>query len=193
MNFAVCLRQLIRTPAILLRMKKILFIFLLLPAFCNAQKWYVQYGAGYEDETTTNTNGYSLDINSGLSFGSIFRLGIGTSYFRCNQCFGSAYVPVYADLKIVGMGKLKPYIFFQPGYGIYTSEPITAMDINSNEVGTIYMHGGYSYNTGIGIIYKYAFLQLGYRMLTYTLKSPDFSKLIFTHYFMGISAGVSIP
>ena len=174
-------------------MKNVLFIFLFVPAFCNAQKWYVQYGAGYEAETTTITNGYSLDISTGLSIGSIFRVGIGTSYLRCNQCVGSAYIPVYADLKIVGKGKIKPYIFFQPGYGIYTSQPITVMDGNSNEVGTIYMHGGYSYNTGIGIIFKYAFLQLGYRMLTFTLKTPDFGTTINSHFLTGITAGFSIP
>ena len=173
-------------------MKNVLFIFLFVPAFCNAQKWYVQYGAGYFESAGSN-NGYSMEISSGISVKSIFRLGIGTSYININQHYGTAYVPVFADLKIVGKGKFRPYIFLQPGYGIYTSQPITVMDGNSNEVGTIYMHGGYSYNTGIGIIFKYAFLQLGYRMLTFTLKTPDFGTTINSHFLTGITAGFSIP
>lgn len=174
-------------------MKKFTFLFILFPVFCSAQKYYLQTGAGYKSGSSNANNGYALELSAGVNLHSIFRLGIGVSYLREDRAYTSGYVPVYADLKVIGHGVVKPYIFVQPGYGIYKSPIIYFTDFNGNLIGTGHTVGGFSSNQGIGVIYKYAFLQAGYRIENYSLNMPTTSKYTYSYNTFGITAGVAIP
>ena len=103
------------------RMKNTLLIFLLLPFFSSAQKFYLQAGAGYQFPSSSANKAYAIELSSGVQLGSHFRLGIGGSYMDYKNNIEAAYVPVYVDLKLMGSGKIKPYVFFQPGFCIYKS------------------------------------------------------------------------
>ncbi len=174
-------------------MKNILFLFFLSPIFCSAQKDYLQTSAGYTFATSNANNGWALEMSAGIKLHSIFRVGIGVSYLKENKAYTSGYIPVYADLKIVGKGLIKPYLFIQPGYGIYKSPVIYFTDFSGNLTGTGHTVGGFSSNQGIGVIYKYVFLQVGYRIESYSLKEPNQSSYSYTHNIFGITAGFTIP
>jgi hypothetical protein len=172
--------------------KKIIFSFLFLPLLCSAQKFYLQAGAGYRFASSSANQGYAIELSTGIKIGSLFRLGIGSSYLEEN--FNpNPNIPVYADFKVVGKGKIKPYAFFQPGYNIYKSNEIYFSDNNGNYTGPNYMTGRFAFNQGIGVIYKYAFLQAGFRILSYYLDNPyDNVKWYYQNTF-GLTAGFSIP
>jgi hypothetical protein len=190
--FANCLVQAKNSPYFI-SMKNILFLFVLLPIFCSAQKDYLQTGAGYTFASSNANNGWALEMCAGVKLHSIFRVGIGVSYLKENKAYTSGYVPVYADLKIVGRGSIKPYIFAQPGYGIYKSPVIYFTDFNGDLIGTGHTVGGFSSNQGIGLIYKYVFLQVGYRIESYSLKEPNQNSYSYTYNIFGITAGIAIP
>ena len=85
---------------------------------------------------------------------SHFRLGLGASYVEQNYNVNPAFLPVYADLKLMGTGKIKPYVFFQPGYCIYKSKTVYYADYNGNDQASGYYRGEFCSNQGIGIMYK---------------------------------------
>jgi hypothetical protein len=173
------------------RMKNALLIFFLLPFFSSAQKFYLQAGAGYVFPDYPGNSGVVADLNGGLNIGSTFRIGVGGSYTKGKLWVGNAYIPIYADLKYLWPGELRPYIFIQPGYGLYKSEPIYDMVSIPNKI--IYMHGGFTSNQGIGLLYKFAYLQISYRMENINYKPPEFSTIVYHDYYLEISAGISLP
>jgi hypothetical protein len=173
-------------------MKKLLLISFLLPAVCSAQKIYLQGGAGYKFSSSSANEGYALEFCTGIKIGSFFRLGIGSSYLEEN--FNpNPNIPVYADLKLVGKGIIKPYVFFQPGYDIYKSNEIYFLDHNGNYTMLRYMTGSFCFNQGMGLMYKYAFLQAGFRILTYYLDDPYSSHKTLAQYTFGLTAGFMVP
>jgi hypothetical protein len=173
------------------QMKNALLIFLLLPLSSSAQKFYLQAGAGYVFPDYPGNSGVVADLNGGWNITSTFRMGIGGSYTKGKLWVGNAYIPLYADFKYLWPCKLRPYIFIQPGYGLYKSEPIYDMASNPNKI--IYMHGGFTSNQGIGLLYQYVYLQISYRMENITYKPPGFSTIVYHDYYLEISAGGSIP
>ena len=171
----------------------ILFLTVFIPVFCSAQKFYLLTGAGYQFASSNSKNGYAIELSSGININPLFHLGIGVSYLKEDQTYTSGYVPVYADLKIIGKGKIKPYVFLQPGYGIYKSPTIYFTDYNGNLIGTGHTLGGFSSNQGIGIIYKFAFLQAGYRIQNYSLKNPGNVTDSYSQNTFGLTAGLALP
>ncbi|HEY4935841.1 MAG TPA: outer membrane beta-barrel protein [Puia sp.] len=174
-------------------MKNLFLLFVMLPVFCSAQNFYLQAGAGCQFASSNSKNGYAFELSSGIKFNPFFRLGIGVSYLKEDQAYTSGYIPVYADIKLIGKGKIKPYIFLQPGYGIYKSPTIYFTDFNGDLIGTGHTMGGFSLNQGIGLIYKYAFLQAGYRIQNYSLKNPDNITDSYSQNTFGITAGLALP
>ena len=173
-------------------LKKILLISLSLPIFCHAQKLYLQAGAGYKFPSSSANQGYAIELSTGIKIGSYFRLGIGSSYLEEN--FNpNPNIPVYADFKLVGKGIIKPYVFFQPGYDIYKSNVTYFLDHDGNYTLPRYMTGRFCFNQGIGLKYKYAFLQAGFRILTYYLDDPYSNNKTLAQYTFGLTAGFAIP
>ena len=125
--------------------------------------------------------------------GSHFRLGIGSSYLEQDYNIGAAFVPVYVDLKLMGSGKFKPFVFFQPGFCIYKSTPVYYLDYNGFEIGSGYLKGSLCSDQGIGIIYKYVFLQAGFRIISLVSTSPVDPHKVYGQYTFGITAGLAIP
>ncbi len=138
--------------------KIVLTSIILLPFFCSAQKFYLQTGAGYQFASSSANEGYAIELSTGLQLNSHFRLGLGASYLEQNDNVNPAFVPVYADIKLMGNGRIKPYVFFQPGYCIYKSKTVYYIDYNGNDLGSGYYRGGFYSYQGIGVMYKYAFL-----------------------------------
>ncbi len=171
----------------------VLFLVAFIPILCSAQKFYLQTGAGYQFASSNSKEGYALELSSGIKINSFLRLGIGVSYLKEDQAFTSGYVPVYADLKLIGKGKIKPYVFLQPGYGIYKSPAIYFTDYNGNLIGEGHTKGGFSSNQGIGLIYKFIFLQAGYRIQNFSLKTPMNITDSYIQNSFGITAGLAIP
>ncbi|HEY4965331.1 MAG TPA: hypothetical protein VII28_02985, partial [Puia sp.] len=92
-------------------MKNTLLILILVPFFSSAQKFYLQAGAGYQFPSSSANKGYAIELSTGVQLGSHFRLGVGGSYLEANHYVDAAFVPVYVDLRLMGKGKLKPYVF----------------------------------------------------------------------------------
>jgi hypothetical protein len=174
-------------------MKKKFLLILLFPFTCFAQKFYFQAGAGYQFPSSSANQGYAIELSSGVQMGPHFRLGVGTSYLEQNYNIGAAFVPVYADLKLLGSGKLKPYIFFQPGFCIYKSNEVFYLDYNGNELGKGYLNGSFCSNQGIGLIYKYVFLQAGFRAISLVSTSSYDPHKTYGQYTFGVTAGISLP
>jgi hypothetical protein len=171
----------------------LLFLVVFIPVFCSAQNFYLQAGAGYQFASSNSKSGYALELSSGIKFNPFFRLGIGVSYLKEDQVYTSGYIPVYVDIKLIGKGRIKPYVFFQPGYGIYKSPTIYFTDFNGDLIGTGHTMGGFSSNQGIGLIYKFAFLQAGYRIQNYSLKNPANITDSYSQNTFGITAGFAFP
>jgi Outer membrane protein beta-barrel domain len=175
-------------------MKNILLILAaFVPVLCNAQNFYLQAGSGYQFASSNSKNGYALELSSGIKINPFLRLGIGVSYLKEDQAFTSGYIPVYADLKLIGKGKIKPYVFLQPGYGVYKSPTIYFTDFNGDLIGTGHTMGGFSSNQGIGLIYKFVFLQAGYRIQNFSLKTPENITDSYSQNTFGITAGLALP
>jgi hypothetical protein len=174
-------------------MKNAFLIFILLPLFSSAQKYYLQAGAGYQFPSSSANKGYAIELNTGVQMSPHFRLGIGGSYLEQNFNIGAAFVPVYVDLKLMGSGKFKPYVFFQPGFCIYKSNIYYILDYNGDEIGSGYYKGSLCSDQGIGITYKYVFLQAGFRMISLVSTSPADPHKVYGQYTFGITAGVALP
>src|SRR5450432_4411886 len=174
------------------QMKNTLLIFLLLPFFSSAQKFYLQAGAGYQFPSSSANKGYAIELSSGIQLGSHFRLGIGSSYLEQDYNIGAAFVPVYVDLKLMGSGKFKPYVFFQPGFCIYKSNIFYDIDYNGNEIGYGYLKGSLCSDQGIGITYKYVFLQAGFRIISLVSTDPIDPLRVYGQYTFGITAGIAL-
>src|SRR5258708_4806043 len=82
----------------------------------------------------SNNKGYAIELSTGIQMSPHFRLGIGSSYLEQDYNIGAAFVPVYIDLKLMGSGKFKPYVFFQPGFCIYKSNIYYILDYNGDEI-----------------------------------------------------------
>jgi hypothetical protein len=153
----------------------------------------LQAGAGYQFPSSSANKAYEIGLSSGVQLGSHFRLGIGCSYLDYKNNIEAAYVPVFVDLKLLGSGKIKPYVFFQPGFCIYKSNTIIYTDYTGNELGTGYLKGSLCFNQGIGIIYKYFFLQGGFRAISLVSTSPYDQHTVYGQYTFGITAGIALP
>ena len=174
-------------------MKNTLLIFIFVPFCSSAQKFYLQAGAGYQFPSSSANNAYAIELSSGVQLGSHFRLGIGSSYLNYKNNIEAPYVPVFVDLKLLGSGKIKPYIFFQPGFCIYKSNTIIYIDDNGDELGRGNLKGSFCSNQGLGIIYKYAFLQAGFRTIYEVSTSPFDQHEVYGQYTFGITAGIALP
>jgi hypothetical protein len=171
----------------------VLFLVVFIPVFCSAQKFYLQMGAGYQFASSISKDGYALELSSGIKINPFFRLGVGVSYLKEDQAFTSGYIPVYADLKLIGKGKIKPYVFLQPGDGIYKSPAIYFTDYNGNLIGEGHTKGGFTTNQGIGLIYKFIFFQGAYRIQNFSLKTPEKITDSYNQNTFGITVGLAIP
>jgi hypothetical protein len=153
----------------------------------------LQAGAGYQFPSSSANQGYAIELSSGFQLGTYFRVGVGSSYLEENYNIGAPFVPVYVDLKLMGGGKLKPYVFFQPGFCIYKSNTIYYVDDVGNEIGSGYQKGGPCLNQGIGITYKYVFIQAGFRAIYLLSSSALDPHKAYGQYTFGITAGVAVP
>jgi len=153
----------------------------------------LQAGAGYQFASSSANQGYAVELSAGLQMGTHFRLGVGSSYLEQNWNIGAAFVPVFVDVKLIGSGKIKPYVFFQPGFCIYQSNIFYYVDDLGNDIGTGYLDGSLCFNQGVGLIYKYFFIQAGFRAITLVSTSYLDPHKTYAQYTFGITAGIAIP
>lgn len=175
------------------RLKHTLLILILLPFFSSAQKFYLQAGAGYQFPSSSANKAYAVELSTGVQLNPHFRVGVGISFMDYKGNLEAPYVPVFVDLKLLGSGKIKPYVFFQPGFCIYKSNTYIYIDDNGDELDRGYMKGSFCSNQGLGIIYKYAFLQAGFRYIIEVPTSPYDQHNAYGQYTFGVTAGIGIP
>ena len=168
-------------------MKRILFLIMLAPIGCFCQKkispvfqlgagWLFYPGASDDvhiDGTKTGSplkSGYTLEFNADQPVNSFLRLGLGASLIQFKD-LENPYIPVFADIRVVGHGTFKFYSFLNPGYGIYHREVQNlALFIDPPPKGTL--SGGFFIAYGFGVIYKKIYLQAKYNWLRFATK-PD--------------------
>ena len=175
-------------------MKKLTFLALIIPFFSIAQTKYLQAGAGYSIAINHSRpyysglpNEFAAEIAGGFNVSKVFSFGIGASYLAFGKRY-NPYIPVYADIKINGSGKVKPYIFVQPGYGFYRSESKTLINQGGYYISGFHSKGGFYSNLGVGVSFRVFYFQIGHRFITFD--DPDHPR---TYSSVGFTAGVLIP
>lgn len=190
-------------------MKKLLFILLLLPVLCFSQKKSeiaVQLGGGYlffpgsssdvhfapDNAANPLKSGFTVETSAGTPVNSFLHLGLGASVNFFNN-LGAPYIPVFADIRVIGVGKFKLFSFLNPGYGIFHRNLGYVATSFPDQTGS--QSGGFYIAYGFGVIYKMFYLQAKYNWLRFTNHPPaGFGDKTSKAYGVGgLSFGVRIP
>jgi hypothetical protein len=115
-------------------------------------------------------SGFSFELTADQPVNHFLLLGLGASLVHLNG-LGHPYVPVFADIRIIGTGRYKLYSFLDPGYGIFHhgftyAEP-PATDERAGKTG-----GGFYIAYGFGVIWKMFYLQGKYHWLRFSNSPP---------------------
>ncbi|MDP4248836.1 MAG: hypothetical protein Q8918_01865 [Bacteroidota bacterium] len=189
-------------------MKSWLFLFLLVPVLCFSQKEKglgFQVGGGYlfypgssadvhisAYDANPLKSGFTLELTADKPVNSFLLLGPGVS-FNSFSDLGAPYIPLFADIRVIGTGKFKLYSFLDPGYGIFHRHVAYIMTGSPEQ--TASQSGGFYIAYGFGVIYKRVYLQAKYNWLRFTSDLPDGSggKSSKAYGVGGISFGVRLP
>jgi hypothetical protein len=190
-------------------MKKIFFLLMFTPVLCFGQKkngislnagggylFYpgssadVQFAPDHRDNPLKS--GFTLELTADIPVNSFLRLGFGTSFNSFNH-LGDPYIPVFADIRVVGVGKFKLFSFLDPGYGIFHRDVAYTMTGSPDRTGS--QSGGFYIAYGFGVIYKRVYLQLKYNWFRFTSDPPGGfgGKSSKAYGVGGISFGVRLP
>lgn len=159
----------------------------------------LSFGVGYafypgaSDEVNIATKKGGNPLKSGLTaeltadkpVGEILHLGVGASFFSFNK-FDNPYVPLFADIRVIGQGNFKFFSFLNPGYGIFTGQPETIE-------GTVNQKGGFYIAYGFGVIHGIYYLQAKYNWLHFTQTNNPEENSSKSYGVAGISFGVHLP
>jgi hypothetical protein len=181
-------------------MKPLLIILFSLPVFCIAQKMPVElsFGAGYafypgpSDQVNVAStkggnplkSGLTAELTAGKAVGDILHLGVGAAFFSFNK-LSNPYVPVFADIRVIGQGRYKLFSFLDPGYGIFSGHPQTPQ-------GTTDQKGGFYIAYGFGVMHGIYYLQAKYNWLHFSQQDPAGTSSK-SYGVAGISFGVHLP
>ncbi len=180
---------------------KVLLLFLLsLPAFCVAQPlpFELSFGVGYvfypgaSDQVNVASakggnplkSGLTAEITADKQVGEILHLGVGAAFFSFSK-LTNPYVPVFADIRVIGQGNFKLFSFLDPGYGIFSGNPQTAEGVTDQK-------GGFFIAYGFGVIHGIYYLQAKYNWLHFSQSNPSENSSK-SYGVAGISLGVHLP
>ena len=167
-------------------MKRILFILLMIPTICFAQK-------GFESSIKIS---YEVPLDQNQSFGAdyiaryriseTFKIGLGTGAYWCSHLYeenykyedykeSAMYIPIYINGKINFTGSdISPYFVLDLGYSLFISFSDYA---NENKLG-LFARPGFGIDFPIGegklfteIGYKYQKREWDY------FETPDYSQI----------------
>ncbi|HEY4154884.1 MAG TPA: hypothetical protein VGM24_05645 [Puia sp.] len=190
-------------------MKNGLFVLLLAPLLCFSQKKNgptLQAGGGYLFYPGSSADVHIAGdypgnpLKSGLTFeltadqpvNSFLSLGLGSSFIHFKN-LGAPYIPVFADIRVVGVGKYKLFSFLDPGYGIYhhgfTDDSAGAGPQPGKRSGGFYIAYGF------GVIYHIFYLQAKYNWLRFKTETAgsDGENSSKAYGVGGITLGVRLP
>jgi hypothetical protein len=181
-------------------MKVLLFCLFSLPALCFAQQLPVElsFGVGYafypgaSDQVNVASakggnplkSGLTAEITADKAVGDILHLGLGASFFSFSK-LDNPYVPVFADIRVIGQGRFKLFSFLNPGYGIFSGHPQTAGGVTDQK-------GGFYIAYGFGVMHGIYYLQAKYNWLHFAQTNPAESGSK-SYGVGGISFGVHLP
>lgn len=196
-------------------MRKILFLILLAPALCFSQEksepikktpdyWI---GAGYAfypgpsadvhlGQASDNPfkSGFTGEFTAEIQLNSFLYAGLGASVFsfrnhQNSNNFRNPYVPVFADIRVIGAGRYKLYSFLNPGYGFYQN---SYSDPRVDPIVTVREQGGFFIAYGFGVIYKKIYLQAKYNWLRFSTRSAISRKSSKAYGVAGITLGIRL-
>jgi hypothetical protein len=168
--------------------KNLALIIMLVPAFCFSQekKDHVKkspdywIGAGYafypgssadvhlgQNSGNPFRSGFTAEVHVEKQLNSFLYAGIGTSLFSFKD-LKAPYIPLFADIRVIGEGKYKLYSFLDPGYGFYQNSyynPLVDPAVKVND------RGGFFIAYGFGVLYKKFYLQAKYNWLRFSSTS----------------------
>jgi hypothetical protein len=185
-------------------MKKFLFLLLLAPLLCFSQKkrgssllvggGYLFYPGSSADvhigghSNNPLKSGFTLELTGDQPVNSFLSLGLGASFNQFKD-LGSPYVPVFADIRVMGQGKFRFFSFLNPGYGIYHDNySYTAPPLSGK------LNGGFYIAYGFGVLYKMVYLQAKYNWFRFSDKPGMGLENSSKAYGVGgITVGVRLP
>jgi len=190
-------------------MKNTLFLLLLAPVLCFSQHENgisLQFGGGYlfypgssaevhigpDKAVNPLKSGFTLELMADKPVNSFLHLGLGTS-FNSFSHLGAPYIPVFADIRVIGVGKFKLVSFLDPGYGIFQHDVTYRTPGLPDQDGR--QRGGFYIAYGFGVIYRIFYLQAKYNWFRFTDMPPaGFGEKSGKAYGVaGISFGVRLP
>lgn len=185
-------------------MKRILLLLLLAPALCFSQNKPPDFwiGAGYafypgssadvhlgSDAKNPFKSGFTAELTVEKQLNSFLYAGLGSSLLTFKDLHNT-YVPVFADIRVIGTGKYKLYSFLNPGYGIYHNNYYYPL-LNRSVIVT--ERGGFYIAYGFGVIYKIFYLQGKFNWLRFSSKSEVTGHSSKAYGVAGITLGVRLP
>ena len=197
-------------------MKKSLLVLLLTPVLCFSQGKKessvekkgpsIQVGGGYlfypgssGDVHIANNysnnplkSGFTLELTAYQPVNSFLSLGLGSS-FNHFQNLGAPYIPVFADIRVIGVGKYQLFSFLDPGYGILNHSFLYAAPSGPPESEKLTV--GFYIAYGFGVLYKIFYLQAKYNWFRFTNTPPGVpgEKTSKAYGVAGITFGVRLP
>ena len=188
-------------------MTKILFLILLTPALCFSQEnpgpikktpdYWIDAGYAFYPGPSAEvhfgqasdnpfTSGFTAEFIAGKQLNSFLYAGAGASVFSF-KILNNPCIPVFADIRVIGVGKYKLYSFLDPGYGFYEdsyNDPLVDPAVTVRE------RGGFFIAYGFGVIYKKIYLQAKYNWLRFSTGSTTTGKRSKAYGVGGITLGV---
>lgn len=158
-------------------MKKLLFLLLLMPAFCIAQQNdKLLYGYAYG---MIHDGSFGGGLAGNVELWNLINIGPAVELTSFD---GHTMIPVFLDVKIKHrMGNWSPYIAGQFGYNNYNVKKIESLTAPSGvqQMTTFNETGKYFWGAGAGIIrhFKYFGVYASYLYRGYTYKYPPDIKI----------------
>jgi hypothetical protein len=189
--------------------KKMLFLLMLTPALSFSQGkpdgakkspdfWI---GAGYAFYPGSSADvklgqagnnplksGFTAEFSAEKQMNSFLYVGVGASLFSYKD-LNNPYIPVFADIRVIGVGTFKFYSFLNPGYGFYQNSyyyPLIDPAVKVRE------RGGFFIAYGVGVTYKKVYLQARYNWLRFSSQAAVIGKSSKAYGVAGISFGVRL-
>ncbi len=130
-------------------------------------------------------SGLTAELVADKPVGEILHLGLGAAFFSFSK-LDNPYIPVFADIRVIGQGNFKLFSFLNPGYGIFSGLGSGPAD------GPVDQKGGFFIGYGFGVIHGIYYLQAKYNWLHFAQKGNDISTSK-SYGVAGITLGVHLP
>jgi hypothetical protein len=133
-------------------------------------------------------SGFTAEFSAEKQLNSFLYVGAGASLFSYKD-LNNPYIPVFADIRVIGAGTFKLYSFLDPGYGFYQNSyyyPLIDPAVKVRE------RGGFFIAYGVGVTYKKVYLQAKYNWLRFSGQSAATGKSSKGYGVAGISFGVRL-